>query len=68
LLKSLRILLRSLHILQNNATQGTKNRVKKQEKVMVFLNHHHKPSLLNILIYNRLEAKVMDCGYFSIFE
>ena len=68
MLRSLRIFLRSLQILLNNTIQDAKILVKKQEKVMVFSNHHHKPSLLNILIYNSLEAKVMDCGYFSNFE
>ena len=68
LLRSLRIFLQSLQILLNNATQDTKNHVKKQEKVMVFLNHHYKPSLLKPLWHNWLEAKVMDCGCFSIFE
>ena len=68
LLRSLLSLLRSLQILLNNASQDAKNLVKKQEKVMVFLNHHHKPSLLNLLCFRMLKAKVMDCGYFSIFE
>ena len=68
LLRSLRILLRSLQNLLSSTTLDDEKRVKKQEKVMVFLNHHYKPSLLKLLLYNRLEAKVMDCGYFSIFE
>ena len=68
MLRSLRILLRSLQILLNSTSQDAENLVKKQEKVMVFLNHHYKPSLLKLLWHNRLETKVMDCGYFSIFE
>jgi len=35
---------------------------------MVFLNHHYKPSLFNVLYLNSLKAKVMDCGLFSFFE
>ena len=35
---------------------------------MVFLNHHYKPSLFNILYFRMLKAKVMDCGLFSLFE
>ena len=61
-------MLRSLQILLNSTSQDAENLVKKQEKVMVFLNHHYKPSLLKLLCHNRLETKVMDCGYFSIFE
>ena len=49
LLKSLRILLRSLQNLLNGTTLNAKICVKKQEKVMVFLNHHYKPSLLKLL-------------------
>ena len=43
---------------------------KKRQKfgVMVFLNHHYKPSLFNLLFFRMLKAKVMDCGLFSIFE
>ena len=66
-LRSLRILLRSLQILLNSTSQDAENLVKKQEKVMVFLNHHYKPSLIKLLQHNRLEAKVMDCGCFSFF-
>ena len=36
--------------------------------VMVFLNHHYKPSLFNLLYFRMLKAKVMDCGLFSNFE
>ena len=68
MLRGLRILLRSLQNLLSSTTLDDEKRVKKQEKVMVFLNHHYKPSLLKLLLHNRLEAKVMDCGYFSIFE
>ena len=67
LLRSLRILLRSLQNLLSSTTLDDEKRVKKQEKVMVFLNHHYKPSLLKHLMRKRLEAKVMDCGYFSLF-
>ncbi|MBO4464830.1 MAG: hypothetical protein J5797_11660 [Prevotella sp.] len=67
MLRSLRILLQSLQNLLRSTAQEAKNLVKKQEKVMVFLNHHYKPSLLKLLAYNRLDAKVMDCGFFSLF-
>ena len=67
LLRRLRSLLRRLQNLLNSTSQDAENLVKKQEKVMVFLNHHHKPSLLKQLMHKRLDAKVMDCGYFSLF-
>ena len=49
LLRSLRILLRSLQNLPSSTTLDDEKRVKKQEIVMVFLNHHYKPSLLKLL-------------------
>ena len=52
LLRSLRILLRSLQNLLSSTTLDDEKRVKKQEKVMVFLNHHYKPPLLKLLWHN----------------
>lgn len=54
-------------VFQQNATDFCQKNSQKFG-VMVFLNHHYKPSLFNWLCFSSLKAKVMDCGLFSIFE